>query len=248
MSYGLYMSAMGAQAQSRRLEVISHNLANVDSQGFKRELAILKARDSAAVEQRHEYPSTTSINRVGGGAFTSETVTDFSPGPLRETGNRSDVAIQGEGFFLTEKNGTQYLTRDGALSVDANGFLMTQSGYRLLSEDGAPVVITDTNYSISNAGIVQQSGAATPLAVVRPRFAADLAKSSDNQYVALSPPVAVPSLERRVASGYLEASNVKAQSEMMTMIEASRIYESNVRMIQHQDQTAQTLISRILRT
>jgi flagellar basal-body rod protein FlgF len=239
---------MGAQAQSRRLEVISHNLANVDSQGFKRELAVLKARDSAAIEQRHESPSTMSINRVGGGTFTSETVTDFSPGPLRETGNRSDVAIQGEGFFLTEKNGKQFLTRDGALSVDANGYLMTQSGYRVLSEDGSPVVITDTNFSISNAGIVQQDGGTTPLAIVRPRFAADLAKASDNQYVALSPPVTVPLLERQVASGYLEASNVKAQSEMMTMIEASRIYESNVRMIQHQDQTAQTLISRILRT
>lgn len=248
MSYGLYVSAMGAQAQSRRLEVISHNLANVDSQGFKRELAVLKARESAAVEQRQEYPNTTSINRVGGGTFTSETVTDFSPGPLRETGNRADLAIQGEGFFLTEKNGTEYLTRDGALMVDGNGYLMTQSGYRMLSEDGSQVVISDPNFSISNAGIVQQDTGATPLAIVRPRYPADLVKASDNQYVALAPPTAVPIVERQVASGFLEASNVKAQSEMMTMIEASRIYESNVRMIQHQDQTAQTLISRILRT
>lgn len=248
MTYGLYMSAMGAQAQSRRIEVLSNNLANVDSQGFKRELAVLSARDSAAIEKKVEYPSTTSINRIGGGAFTRETMTDFSVGPLRQTGNISDVAIKGDGFFVTEKNGAEFLTRDGAFSVDANGVLMTQSGYRVLSEDGSPILITDPNYSISESGIVQQSGGATPIALVKPRFPADLVKVGDNHYRALSQPTAIPAPERQVASGFLEASNVKATQEMMTLIEASRAYESNVRMIQHQDQTSSTLISRILRS
>ncbi len=248
MTYGLYMSAMGAQAQSRRIEVMSNNLANVDSQGFKRELAVLSARDSAAVERKLEYPNTTSINRVGGGAYTKETVTDFSTGPLRQTGNRADLAISGDGFFMTEKNGSQYLTRDGAFTTDSTGTLMTQSGYRVLSEDGSPIVITDNNYSISNAGIVQQDGGATPIALVRPRFPADLAKASDNQYIALSPPVPLTPGERKVASGFLEGSNVKATQEMMTLIEATRVYESNIKMIQHQDQTASTLISRLLRS
>jgi flagellar basal-body rod protein FlgF len=248
MTYGLYMSAMGAQAQSRRIEVLSHNLANVDSQGFKRELSVQRARSSAAIEQKKDYPYTTSINRVGGGTFTGETVTDFSVGPLRATGNRADLAIRGEGFFVTEKNGTEYLTRDGALTVDNAGVLKTQGGYSVLSEDGSPILITDPNFSISEAGIVQQNGGATPIALVRPRFPADLAKASDNHYRALSPPVAIPAEQRKVASGFLEGSNVKSTTEMMTLIEASRAYESNVRMIQHQDQTASTLISRILRT
>jgi flagellar basal-body rod protein FlgF len=248
MTYGLYMSAMGAQAQSRRIEVLSNNLANVDSQGFKRELAVLSARNSAAIEKRQEYPNTTSINRVGGGTNLRETVTDFSTGPLRKTGNAADVAIRGDGFLVTEKNGTEYLTRDGALTVDPNGVLMTHSGYKVLSEDGSPILVTDPNFTISDAGMVQQRDGATPIALVRPRFPADLSKASDNQYVALSPPVAVPPNERQFASGFLEASNVKATQEMMTLIEATRAYESNVRMIQHQDQTASTLISRILRT
>lgn len=247
MTYGLYMSAMGAQAQARRIEVLSHNLANVDSQGFKRELAVLKARDSAAVERKLEYPNTTSINRVGGGVFTSETVTDFSSGPLRQTGNRTDLAIRGDGFFLTEKNGKEFLTRDGALAIDVEGYLSTQSGYRVLSEDRTPIQITDPNYSISEAGFVMQNGDATPIALVRPRHPADLTKVGDNQYAPLAPPVAVPVEQRSVISGFLEASNVKPTQEMMTLIEASRAYESNVRMIQHQDQTASSLISRILR-
>lgn len=248
MTYGLYMSAMGAQAQSHRIEVMSNNLANVDSQGFKRELAVLSARDSAALERKLEYPNTTSINRVGGGAFARETVTDFSTGPLRQTGNAGDVAINGDGFFMTEKDGAQYLTRDGAFAIDNAGTLMTQSGYRVLSEDGSPIVITDPKYSISSAGIVQQDGSAIPLALVRPRFPADLAKASDNQYIALSPPTPLTPGERKVSSGFLEGSNVKATQEMMTLIEATRVYESNIKMIQHQDQTASTLISRLLRT
>lgn len=247
MTYGLYMSAMGAQSQSRRIEVLSNNLANVDSQGFKRELAVLSARDSAAIERKLEYPGTTSINRVGGGAYTRETVTDYSMGPLRHTGNKANVAIRGDGFFVTEKNGAEYLTRDGAFAVDGNGVLMTQSGYHVLSEDGEQIIIEDPNFSISESGLVQQATGTTPLALVRPRSAADLTKAGDNQYRSSTTPIAIPAVERQVASGFLEASNVKATQEMMTLIEASRAYESNVRMIQHQDQTASTLISRILR-
>src|SRR5687768_2999284 len=132
MSYGLYISAEGAMAQNLRLETIANNLANVDSAGFKRDLAIFQARYAEEIENGLDYHGSGSVNDVGGGVMVAGTLTDYSPGTLKRTNIDTDLAIAGDGFFVVSKDGQQHLTRGGNFLLDSAGRLTTQTGYSVL--------------------------------------------------------------------------------------------------------------------
>jgi flagellar basal-body rod protein FlgF/flagellar basal-body rod protein FlgG len=134
MPYGLYISAAGAHAQSQRVEVLSNNIANAQTPGFKRELAVLQARHSEAISEGQDYPGTRSINNLGGGVYMAETLTDFNQGVFKLTGIESDLAIEGDGFFQVEKNGQRLLTRAGNFNVGSDGRLLTSGNAQVLSD------------------------------------------------------------------------------------------------------------------
>ncbi|MHB9077095.1 MAG: flagellar hook-basal body protein [Pirellulaceae bacterium] len=248
MDYGLYMSAAGADSQSRRMEVLSHNMANVDTPGFKEELAVLQARDSRAVRDGTDITGSGGINDLGSGASMVETMTDFATGTLKQTAAPWDMAIRGDGFFVVENDGQQFLTRAGNFQVNADGFLTTPQGYRVLSASGAAIQINPNMYSVLHKdGYLEHSGSGDQLALVKPRSLGDLARAGDNLFRPLGPTQAVEEGERQVETGFLEISGVRSTNTMMELIETSRMYEANVRMIQNHDQTTGSLISRILR-
>lgn len=250
MAYGLYLSADGAHAQASRLEVIANNLANVDTVGFKRQLAVFQARYAEAIAQGQESPGSGSINDVGGGTMLQQTKTDFSPGPLKRTEAPTDVAITGDGFFVVQKGDEQYLTRAGNFRLTASGELVTQQGYAVLSEGGAPIVVNPQNGSIdvSPTGAVRQAGASQNLAIVRPASLGDLVRSGENLFKPIADTQPLPAGERNVRAGYLESSGVQPMTEMVRMIETSRAIEANVNMIQTQDQMLSGLVNRVMRT
>jgi flagellar basal-body rod protein FlgF len=247
MPYGLYLSAEGAQAQSTRLEIIAHNLANVDTVGFKRELAVLQARYAEAIEQGLTAPGTGRVDDIGGGIMVRQTQTDYSPGPLRRTQIPTDVAIRGQGFFAVKKGDQTFLTRAGNFSVNSRGELVTQQGYAVLDDAAAPIVITDTQWQISNSGTVRQRAGTQNLALVQPRSLGDLVRVGENLFRPLSDPQPVPAADRRVAPGYLEMSSVQPTTEMTAMIQASRALEANVNMMRVQDQMLSGLVNRVMR-
>ena len=113
MSYGLYISAEGAHAQSRRVETLANNLANADTVGFKRDLAVLQARYSEETQRGLDYPGSQSVNDLGGGVKVAGTQTDFSAGAFKRTNVPSDMAIPGDGFFMVRRPDGDYLTRAG---------------------------------------------------------------------------------------------------------------------------------------
>jgi flagellar basal-body rod protein FlgF len=244
--YGLYISAEGAQALSQRLEVLSNNLANVDTTAFKRDLALFKARLTEADEQGLDQPGTGTINDLSGGVQFYETKTDFSQGPMRKTGAEFDMAIQGDGFFVVQKGDQQFLTRAGNFQLDGQNQLVSADGFPVMSDAGTPIVI-DSPWQLTANGEVAQAGALTPLAIVRPQSFGDLVKSGESLFKPLAPPVALPPGERRVAGGYLEGSGVRPTVEMMELIETSRAFEANVNLIRYQDQAMGSLISRVLK-
>ncbi|MHB8861117.1 MAG: flagellar hook-basal body protein [Pirellulaceae bacterium] len=249
MDYGLYMSAAGADSQSHRMEVLSHNMANVDTPGFKEELAVLQARDSRAVHDGTAHAGDGSIDDLGSGVSMVETLTNFAEGTLKQTASRWDMAIRGEGFFIVENEGQQFLTRAGDFHVNADGMLMTQQGYRVLSAAGMPIQINPGMYSMLHKdGYLEHSGAGDHLALVKPRSMGDLARAGDNLFRPLGPTQPVDPTERHVESGFLEISGVRPTNTMMELIETSRMYEANIRMIQNHDQTTGSLVKRILRT
>jgi flagellar basal-body rod protein FlgF len=248
MDYGLYMSAAGADSQTQRMEVLSHNMANVDTPGFKEELAVLQARDSRAIADGTDVAGRGSINDLGSGASLVETMTNFAEGTLKQTAGPWDMAIRGDGFFVVENDGQQFLTRAGNFQVNADGVLMTQQGYRVLSAAGMPIEINPKMYSMLHKdGYLEHSGAGDQLALVKPRSMGDLARAGDNLFRPLGPTQALEPGERHVESGFLEISGVRPTRTMMELIETSRMYEANVRMIQNHDQTTGSLVNRILR-
>jgi flagellar basal-body rod protein FlgF len=239
----MYISAEGAQAQTRRLEVVANNLANVDTVGFKRELAVFQARHAEAIERGQATAGTGSINDLGGGVQVAACKTDFSSGPLKFTKTPTDLAIDGEGFFVVQKGDEHYLTRAGNFRLTDRGQLVTQQGYPVLGENLSPITIDPSGggWQLSESGTIRQQGTAQNLAIVQPESPGDLSKAGENLFRPLADPKPLPPADRRVVSGYLEQSGVKPASEMMEMIEASRAVEANVNMMQTQDQMLSNL-------
>ena len=103
MPYGMYISAEGAHAQSKRLETLSNNLANVDTPGFKRDLALFQARHAEEINQGTDYPGSRGLNDIGGGVSVRETKTDFAPGLMKRTGNEPTLQSTATHSFSFEK-------------------------------------------------------------------------------------------------------------------------------------------------
>lgn len=248
MPYGLYLSAAGAHAQNHRLEVLSHNLANINTAGFKPHLAVLKSRHAEAIEQGDVPALSGGIDDVGGGVAIQPSLTQFSQGALRKTGNQTDFAINDtESFFVVKRGDNQLLTRAGDFLFDARGTLVTPHGDPVLSTGGEPVTIEpNAPFEILDDGTIFQAGTRRALMLARPRELGDLSRVGDNLFQSLAPLDPVPNEKREIVSGFIEQSAVQPTGAMMELIEASRAYEANVRLIQTQDQAMGTLISRVL--
>ncbi len=248
MPYGIYLSADGAQAQATRMEVITNNLANVDTVGFKRDLAIFQARYAEETEAGLDFSGSGSINDVGGGVQVQETRTDFSSGPIRRTNIPTDVAIEGDGFFQVQKGEDIFLTRAGNFHITASGNLVTQQGYSVLNESGSPISIANQiPWDVSHTGVIRQGGVNQPLALVQPESLGDLVKVGENLFKPLAEPPALPANQRRTLHRHLEMSGVRPTTEMLEMIQASRAFEANVNMIRAQDEMLSGLTTRVLR-
>lgn len=249
MPYGLYVSAEGATAQSQRLEVIANNLANVDTVGFKPDQAAFQARFAEAVQEGHAAAGDRSIHDVGGGVKVIETLTNFTAGRLQHTGADSDVAIIGEGFFQVAGDGDDpLLTRAGNFRLASDGRLLTGDGRPVLDSGGSGIQLApNLPWSISKDGFVQQGGGAVELAIVQPESLSDLTKVGANVFAARGPVTEIDEAAREVRPGTLELSAANPTRQMMAMIEASRAFEANARMIQTQDAAMQGLVGRLLR-
>lgn len=249
MSYGLYLSAAGANVQSHRLEVLSHNLANINTPGFKPHMAVLQSRPSQAIEDGTALAGSGTVDDISGGVGIKPTVTQFNQGAVRQTGNRTDLAIKdSDSFFSVTHDGKQLLTRSGNFLFDSSGTLVTPNGDAVRSTGGGPITINPAlPYEVSDDGSVVQAGERQQVMLVKPRALGDLSRVGENLFEPLTPVSEVPNNKRSIISGALESSGVEPTGAMMQLIEASRVYEANIRMIQTQDESMGQLIGRMLR-
>ena len=249
MSYGLYISAEGAYAQGRRVEALANNLANVDTVGFKRDLALFQARYAEETQRGLDYPGSHSVNDVGGGVLLSGIKTDFSPGTLRRTGIPTDMAVGNDAFFKVRRDDGDFLTRAGNFMFDNTGHLVTQDNHPVLDDGGQPIQIDpDRPWQLSADGSIVQDGTGQKLGLVRASSMGDLVKVGENLFRSLAPTQPLDDADRQVSSGMLEQSDVKPASEMIELIEASRAFEANMNMIKNHDEMLSTLTSRVLKS
>jgi flagellar basal-body rod protein FlgF len=249
MYYGLYTSAAGAGAQNHKVEVLSNNLANVNTVGFKRELAILQARDAESIERGTASRGSGSLDDIGGGVRMNQTFTDFAPGTMQLTQLPTDLAIDAPNtFFMVENDGQKVLTRAGNFHLSNEGKLVTGSGDPVLGTDGSSIQIDPTlPFRFLPDGMLEQAGERVELALVKPKDISRLQKAGENYFTAEKSSDVTAADDRRVKIGYLEMSGVNPVEEMVELITASRAYEANVRIIQQHDTATSELISRMLK-
>lgn len=223
----------GMQVHWRRHEVLANNLANVSTAGYKQDDLVVAGEGTPPSEVGFQMVGMTPI-----GMHSVSQWTDFSPGPIRETGRAMDIALDGTGFFAVQTpEGVRY-TRAGGFTMDRDGFLSTPSGHRVLGA-GGPISVRSTRFEVSTKGEVQDDGRVVDtLRIVDFPKPYRLQKQGDGLFAPVDA-AAVPSdaTDVQVMSGSLEGSNVDPVRTMVSMIEMLRSYESAQRAIQSADET-----------
>jgi flagellar basal-body rod protein FlgF len=235
-----FMVGLSAQqVLQKRMDTTANNLANMTTAGFKVEHVLTR--------ELSEKPATASDNPSEinfADAWTLQR--DFSTGPLEQTGNALDFAIENEGFFAVQTAQGEAYTRDGQFSLNEQGQIVTRGGNPVVG-DGGPITLNPTGgpISVSREGSISQDGqVAGKLKVVNFKTPGGLEKVGANLWRATDEqPTAAP--EARVVSGFVEGSNVNAVLELTDMIEISRAYTSVAKMISQSDELRGTSIEKL---
>lgn len=265
MIRGIYTASAGMLCETIRQDIIANNLANVDTSGFKTDMAVFKelpTMDIKRVNESNVYPpnpfrKSPTIGQLGTGSVLDEVYTNFAPGKMQHTGNSLDVAIDNKNaFFVVESaNGDLKYSRDGILTLDADGFLTNMSGDYVMAlsdgtnpADGGLIVnaegeralelqriqVAGDKVEIDTQGRVVVDGEgqfllAAGVAADRKAFRKEGANKFTRAYgeVALS--------DTGFRPGYVEKPNVSVIEQMVKMIEVSRAYEANSKSVQAHD-------------
>ena len=246
MVKGLYTAYTGMINQQKRLDVLTNNLANSATTGFKKEGTVSQSFDhmyAVKIKDSSEAYLNRRIGEVSLGAKIGEVYTDFTQGPFQVTDNTFDFALEGEGFFgisFTSKAGVTSIkyTRDGAFTLREDGFLVTKDGDFVLNTQGNPIQLDTTAIiKVNTLGQIYANGELVDqLGVFDFEDYNYLEKYGENMLQPVEGAV-MREAAGKVHQGYLEASNVNVISEMVEMINITRAYETNQKMIQTIDQT-----------
>ncbi len=253
MVKGLYTAYTGMINEQKRLDVLSNNLANADTNGYKKEGTTSQTfADTLAIKIRDssDYYLPKGLGDISLGVHVGETYTDYSQGNFRVTDNKYDVALDGNGFFAisyTNKNNETSVkyTRDGAFTVNTEGYLVTKDGDFVLNQNGAMNrdggagsyirLNPNLDFKIDQFGrIYQNEQFVAQLGVVDVADYNYIEKYGENLYD-LANGAQLTASNAKVEQGVLEASNVNVVKEMVEMITITRAYEAGQKMIQTVD-------------
>ncbi|KQV60028.1 flagellar basal-body rod protein FlgG [Pelomonas sp. Root1217] len=257
MMRSLWIAKTGMEAQQTQLDNISHNLANVATNGYKRSHAVFE--DLIYQNMRQAGANSTDQTtlptglQVGLGVRPVATARIYTQGNLQQTSNNLDLAIKGDGFFqIQQPDGTTAYTRDGSFQLNANGQMVTNNGYTLLP--GITIPQNAQSLTIGNDGTVSVTlpGQAAPQTVGQLQLAtfvnpAGLDPKGQNLFTETAasgtPNTGSPNNNGigAVQQGFVETSNVNVVEELVQMIQTQRAYELNSKAVQTSDQMLQKL-------
>jgi len=257
MIRSLWIAKTGLDAQQTQMDVTANNLANVSTSGFKRSRAVFEDLLYQTIRQPGAQSSgqtqLPSGLQLGTGVRTVATEKLFTQGNLQQTQNPMDIAIQGNGFFQVQMpDGSSAYTRDGSFQVNAQGQLVTSSGFPVqpaitipantlsvtVSRDGIVNVARAGQTGVTQVGQLQLTGFMNP---------AGLQAQGENLYIETAasgtPGANTPGTNGMglLSQGYVETSNVNVVEELVGMIQTQRAYEINSKAIQASDQMLQKL-------
>lgn len=222
----IYLSMSGAKATMQRQDVLTHNLANVSTVGFRAELQAFRSapvNGSGASTRVYALESTPGY--------------DATPGPMQATGRVLDVAMQGDAWMAVQAlDGTEGYTRSGSLDLRTDGTLSTRGGLTVLGDGGPIVVPPNVELSIGSDGTVsarQPNGKLSPLGRIKLATSEQpLQRGDDGLFRAAGGESLPADAAARLQEGALEGSNVSAVETMVSMIAAARQFEAQLKMVQ----------------
>ncbi len=254
----IYVAASGALVQEMRLKVLSNNLANIATVGFKEDKSVFSTYISNNQNQ---------INTIDPDSFGSEepetlipdlsantqvifegTKTNFSQGAFKQTGNSLDLALEGNGFFCVRTSeGVQQYTRKGNFKLDADGKLATQEGHVVLGKNGADIEIDGSNVIVDKEGNVSVDGAdVDTIKVVAFDQPYSLIKAGNSSFIPADPTATGSDAEGvEINQGFVELSNVNPIKVMTEMIEVNRAFESYQKVIKSMDEVVSASINKV---
>jgi len=226
----IYLATSGAKQAMGQQATVSHNLANLTTNGFRGDMSVFRA-----------------VPLVGEGANTRTFVVDstpgadFTPGAIQQTGRDLDVALQGKGWIAVQApDGSEAYTRNGSLQINANGVLQTRAGNAVLGDGGTIAIPADTLVTIAGDGTVSTVPTGTKpagnTAVGRIKLVnppeAQLERGADGLFRLRGGGASVADPAVKLVGGSLESSNVNAVEQMVSMISLARQYDMHIKLLQ----------------
>ena len=251
MVRGLYTGWTGMYNEQKRLDVISNNLANSATVGFKKEGATSQSfKDVLTIKVRDDH-GDSYIGNMNLGVKIGEVYTDYTQGSVRETGNTYDMAIDGNGFFTisyTDANGntsTRY-TRAGEFMITKEGYVVTSEGQHLMGEsEWLQIPVDAAEVVIDTDGTVYADGTAVDVVKLTDFENYDyLKKFGETMYQPVQGAVEKEATGS-ILQGYTEQSNVNVVSEMVNLINITRAYEANQKVVKAMDDLLQIDVSSV---
>lgn len=262
---GFYTAASGMIAQQRQQELLSNNIANINTPGYKTDQATIRAFPELLLQQAGttknipttqgglNIPGQRTIGSINTGVYVQEAVPNFNQGDVRETGITTDLALVNgtlpdeEGFlFFTVQNeaGELRYTRNGNFTVDGEGFLVTNQGYYVLDEAGNPIQTNGMEFIVHPDGALQTPGQTFNLGIAYTEDANAMTKEGNDLFTGDA--VAVPlDATFTVQQGVLEQSNVDSLQTMTDMMNAYRLFETNQRVLRAYDESLGKTVTEI---
>lgn len=229
--------------QKNKIDIIANNISNLETVGFKQDSLLSRSFKDVMIERIND-PNVLRQNEIVGalnkGVHIDELFTDFEQGSFKETNRSLDFALQGDGFFVIDTpNGIRY-TREGSFNIDENGMLVNNKGFYVQGEEGAPLYIGTDDFVVTKDGSIytgeNKDNYVGKLSIVSFNDNSVLRKEGEGLYSVFGNDEPVES-NAKVKQGSLEVSNVDMVKQIVDMIEVSRTYESNQKIISMIDDT-----------
>ncbi len=247
MIRGLYTSGWSMLANEKKMDVISNNLANVNTNGFKRDNVVLETFPEVLTYRINDnFSKTNPSGKVGKmelGSDVGEVFTYFKQGQLVQSSNNLDIAFKGtdSAFFtvgVPDANGNvkEYYTRDGSFVLNSQKQLVTKEGYPVIGANGI-ITLQGENFSVDDNGTIIENGQAVDRLVIRDFADTSALRKYGSNLLTVEGDPQERDFTGTVVQGYTEQSNVNVVSEMVNMIEVTRAYEANQKLLQAQDET-----------
>jgi len=247
MIRGIYTAAAGLATAQLRLGVVSNNLANAQTPGYKQD-QLPEDLGKAIDLQRIARDGQNGIGSIVLGPQVGVSQLDLSAGPLQETSNPLDLAIGGSGFFATQAaDGTTRYTRDGGFHQDIDGSLRARDGSNVLDTNGQPIRLpANSDIAVAADGTVLANGnQVSQLQVVDVAAGAQLNKVGNGMFTAPAGVAPQAANGTQLYQGYLESSNVDMTESMVSTMNLVRAYEANQKLLQMQDETLKSTVNQV---